>query len=152
MQLYRIARSLYATDMSGTGARLYGGRWNNIGRSMVYTASSRSLAVLEVLVHLPPTIIPDDFRLITFDAPDDVFEPDVNTFPPNWDTYPEPDILKRTGDFFLIQNQHLLMKVPSAIVKQEYNYLINPVHAKAGKIKVIANEPFTFDERLLKDQ
>lgn len=152
MQLYRIARSLYATDMSGTGARLYGGRWNNIGRSMVYTASSRSLAVLEVLVHLPPTIIPDDFRLITFEAPDDVFEPDVNTFPPNWYTYPEPDILKRTGDYFLMQNQHLLMKVPSAIVKQEYNYLVNPAHAKAGKIKVVSNVPFTFDERLLKDQ
>jgi len=151
MQLYRIARSLYATDMSGTGARLYGGRWNNIGRSMVYTASSRSLAVLEVLVHLPPTIIPDDFRLITFEAPEDIFEPDVNAFPPNWYTYPEPDILKRTGDYFLMQNQHLLMKVPSAIVKQEYNYLINPAHAKANKIKVMANEPFTFDERLLKD-
>ncbi len=149
MLLYRIARSVYATDLTGTGARLYGGRWNSIGRSMVYTAASRSLAVLEALVHLPPTIIPEDFRLITLDAPADIFEPDAGIFPPNWNAYPEPDILKRTGDFFLKENKNLLMKVPSAVVKQEYNYLINPAHALASKIKVISNEDFTFDSRLV---
>ena len=149
MLLYRITRSPYANDLSGTGARLYGGRWNNIGRAMVYTASSRSLATLEALVHLPTAIIPDDFCIIIIDAPDDVFEVDVNTFPPNWNAYPEPEILKRTGDFFLKQNEHLLMKVPSAIVREEYNYLINPQHPKITRVKIIKVEPFTFDERLL---
>lgn len=149
MLLYRICRCVYANDLSGTGARLYGGRWNSVGRSMVYTASSRALAVLEALVHLPTAIIPKDFCVITFDVPDDIFEPDVKLFPPNWNTHPEPDILKRTGDFFLKQNEHLLMKVPSAIVQQEYNYLINPLHPKADKIKTLTVEPFTFDERLV---
>jgi RES domain-containing protein len=149
MLLYRITRSVYANDLSGTGARLYGGRWNNVGRAMVYTASSQSLAILEALVHLPTAIIPDDFCLITIDAPEDVFVADTSLFPPNWNAYPEPEILKRTGDFFLKQNQHLLMKVPSAIVKKEYNYLINPVHSKVHDVKVINTEPFTFDERLL---
>ncbi|QKJ28638.1 RES family NAD+ phosphorylase [Mucilaginibacter mali] len=149
MLLYRITRCTYAKDLSGTGARLYGGRWNNIGRAMVYTASSRALATLEALVHLPTAIIPDDFCITTIDAPEDIFEADMSLFPPNWNVYPEPEILKRTGDFFLKQNEHLLLKVPSAIVKQEFNYLINPLHARISEVKVLETEPFTFDERLL---
>lgn len=148
MLLYRITRCVYADDLSGTGARLYGGRWNNIGRAMVYLASSRSLATLEALVHLPTAIIPDNFCLVTVDAPDDIFVADTSLFPPNWNAHPEPEVLKYTGDFFLKENKHLLMKVPSAIVKEEFNYLLNPQHAKAIKVKVINNEPFTFDERL----
>lgn len=149
MVLYRITRNTYANDLSGTGARLYGGRWNNIGRAMVYTASSQSLAILEALVHLPTAIIPDDFCLITIEAPEDIFVADTALFPPNWNAYPEPEILKRTGDFFLKQNEHLLMKVPSAIVKEEFNYLINPVHPKVAEVKILKTEPFTFDVRLL---
>jgi RES domain-containing protein len=149
MLLYRIARAIYCTDLSGTGARLYGGRWNNIGKPMVYFASSRSLAVLEVLVHLTATIIPDDFQMVTVDVPDDIFEPDISVFPPNWKSSPEPEILKRTGDFFIEQNSHLLMKVPSVIVQQEFNYLLNPLHALAGKTQIMHKEPFTFDDRLL---
>jgi RES domain-containing protein len=149
MLLYRITRNTYTNDLSGTGARLYGGRWNNIGRAMVYTASSRSLAMLEALVHLPTAIIPDDFCLITIEAPEDIFVADTRLFPPNWNAYPEPEILKRTGDFFLKQNQNLLMKVPSAIVKEEFNYLINPMHPKIAEVKILKTEPFTFDERLL---
>jgi RES domain-containing protein len=149
MLLYRITRNTYTNDLSGTGARLYGGRWNNIGRAMVYTASSRSLAMLEALVHLPTAIIPDDFCLITIEAPEDIFVADTRLFPPNWNAYPEPEILKRTGDFFLKQNQNLLMKVPSAIVKEEFNYLINPMHPNIAEVKILKTEPFTFDERLL---
>ncbi len=148
MLLYRITRCIYANDINGTGARLYGGRWNNIGRAMIYTASSRSLATLEALVHLPAANLPEDFCLVTFDAPEDVFVADTALFPSNWRGFPEPEILKRTGDFFLKQNEHLLMKVPSAIVKEEFNYLINPLHYKAAAIKILGNEPFTFDERL----
>ena len=115
---------------------------------MVYLASSRSLAILEALVHLPTAIIPDNFCLITIDVPEDVFVADSQLFPPNWNAYPEPEILKHTGDFFLKENRNLLMKVPSAIVKEEYNYLLNPQHIKSSKVKIISNEPFTFDERL----
>lgn len=149
MLLYRITRCIYANDLSGTGARLYGGRWNNIGRAMVYLASSRSLATLEALVHLPTAIIPDDFCMVAIDAPEDIFEADTRMFPPNWNDYPEPEILKRTGDYFLKQNEHLLMKVPSAIVQEEFNYLLNPLHPKANGVKIIHSEPFTFDKRLL---
>ncbi|MVN89556.1 RES family NAD+ phosphorylase [Mucilaginibacter aquatilis] len=149
MLLYRISKCTYIDDLSGTGARLYGGRWNNIGRAMVYTASSRSLAVLEVLVHLPPTLIPDNFCQITLDVPDDTEVLDMDALPRNWQDYPEPSSLKSLGDAFLKTNKHLLLKVPSAIVKEEFNYLINPLHPKARHIKIVDQKNFTFDERLI---
>jgi RES domain-containing protein len=149
MLLYRIAKCQYAHDLSGTGARLYGGRWNSIGRPVVYMASSRALAVLEVLVHLPPALIPNDFCQVTFEVPDDVDELDANTLPLNWQEYPEPSVLKTMGDAFIKANRHLLLKVPSAVVTQEYNYLLNPAHAGMQEVKLVNNEPFNFDERLI---
>lgn len=149
MLLYRISKCTYIDDLSGTGARLYGGRWNNIGKPVVYMASSRSLAVLEVLVHLPPTLIPDDFCQVTFDVPDDIEVLNIDTLPANWQEYPEPSILKAMGDSFLKQSKHLLLKVPSAVVKEEYNYLLNPAHPGIKEVKIINQQPFSFDERLI---
>ncbi len=149
MLLYRITKCMYAGDLSGTGARLYGGRWNSPGQAMVYTASSRSLAVLEALVHLQPTNMPDDFCLAVIKAPDDVEETDAATLPANWHEYPEHYILQQTGNRFLQKQKHLLLKVPSAIVKEEFNYLINPAHPEALKVKVMSRQPFAFDTRLV---
>ena len=147
MILYRIVKCAYA-DLSGTGARLYGGRWNSEGRSAVYLTSSRSLAVLEALVHLTPTNLPNDFCIMTIDAPDNVFEIPINKLPKNWDEYPEPNNLKQLGNNFLLNQKHLLLKVPSAIVNEEYNYLLNPLHQDAGLVKILSTKPFVFDQRL----
>jgi RES domain-containing protein len=148
MVLYRIVKFAYA-DLSGTGARLYGGRWNSEGRSMVYLASSRSLAVLEALVHLSPTNLPDGFCIMTIEAPDDILEITVEQLPKNWNEYPEHTSLKLIGNDFLIKQKHLLLKVPSAIVKEEYNYLLNPLHKNAGLVKILKTQPFAFDQRLI---
>ena len=147
MILYRIVKCAYA-DLSGTGARLYGGRWNSEGRSAVYLTSSRSLAVLEALVHLSPTNLPNDFCIMTIDAPDNILEVTVKQLPKNWNEYPEHNSLKQIGNDFLIKQKHLLLKVPSAIVKEEFNYLLNPLHQNAGVVKIISTKPFTFDQRL----
>ena len=147
MILYRIAKRPYA-DLSGTGARLYGGRWNSEGRSMVYLTSSRSLAVLEALVHLSPTNLPLDFCIMTIDAPNNFAEIKIEQLTPNWDEYPEPNSLKHIGNDFILKQKHLLLKVPSAIVKEEFNYLLNPLHPDAGLVKIISVTPFAFDQRL----
>jgi RES domain-containing protein len=150
MILYRIAKCNYAADLSGTGARLYGGRWNSVGQSVVYFASSRALAVLEVLVHLSPTIFPSDFCLVEFEAPDnDVLNIDINTLPHNWQDPSPPGALKQLGSGFLKQKEHLFMKVPSVIVPDDFNYLMNPMHPKASQVKLINQQPFSFDERLV---
>lgn len=149
MLLYRIVRSAYS-DLSGNGARLYGGRWNSEGRAVVYFASSRSLAVLEALAHLSPTNMPDDFCMMIVEAPDNASAAlDIKTLPEHWQEYPEQNILKQIGNRFLADKQQLLLKVPSAIVKEEYNYLLNPLHPDAGKVKVKSKQPFSFDARLL---
>ena len=149
MLLYRIVRSAYA-DLSGNGARLYGGRWNSEGRAVVYFASSRSLAVLEALAHLSPTNMPDDFCMMIVESPDNsVTALDIKTLPEHWQEYPEQNILKQIGNRFLAEKQYLLLKVPSAIVKEEYNYLLNPLHPAADKVKIVSKQPFSFDARLL---
>jgi len=147
MLLYRITRKDFA-DLSGTGSRLYGGRWNSEGRPAVYLAASRSLAMLESLVHLNPTNIPDDLCLITVEVPDDYQELDYKLLPENWERYDDQYILKQTGNNFLLKKEKLLLKVPSAIVKQEFNFLYNPLHSKAAEAKIMATEPFVFNGRL----
>ncbi|AYL96849.1 RES family NAD+ phosphorylase [Mucilaginibacter celer] len=149
MILYRIVKCSYANDLSGTGARLYGGRWNSEGRAMLYTASSRALAVLEVLVHLQPLIVPDNFCLTEIAVPDgEVATIDIDLLPVNWQDVDPPLILRSFGDAFLKKQEHLLMKVPSSVVPDEYNYLLNPLHPDAGKVKLIKQQSFRFDERL----
>ncbi|MGN6178463.1 MAG: RES family NAD+ phosphorylase [Mucilaginibacter sp.] len=150
MILYRIAKCNYAADLSGAGARLYGGRWNSIGQPMVYMAASPSLAVLEVLVHLPPSIFPANFCLAEFDISDNsILTADNASLPDDWQDVSPPIALKRLGDAFLKQNKYLLMKVPSVIVPQEFNYLLNPLHTDAAKIKLVEKKAFSFDARLV---
>ena len=149
MILYRITGARYADDLSGSGARLYGGRWNSEGRPMVYLASSRSLAILESLVHLSPTNIPGDYIMLTIEAPDNFFPIDITLLPQSWNEYPEPNILKQIGNSFLQKNEYLFLKVPSAIVPEEFNYLLNPVHPKSAEVEIINKSPFIFDERLV---
>ncbi|PWK77954.1 RES domain-containing protein [Mucilaginibacter oryzae] len=150
MILYRIVKCHYANDLSGTGARLYGGRWNSEGRAMLYTASSRALAVLEVLVHLQPLIIPDDFCLTEIQVPDrEVATLDMDLLPDNWRDIDAPLKLRDFGDAFIKELKHLLMRVPSSIVPDEYNYLINPLHPDVDQVKLIKRLPFRFDQRLI---
>ncbi|HTD98969.1 MAG TPA: RES family NAD+ phosphorylase [Mucilaginibacter sp.] len=148
MLLYRLTKCIYANDLTGTGARLYGGRWNSEGKPMVYLASSRSLAVLEALVHLPPRYVPDEYCMATMEAPDDFAVIDEKLLPKNWQDFPDMDILKQMGNAFLMERKNLLLKVPSAIVAEEFNYLLNPFHPQAQKVKLKNVQPFSFDNRL----
>lgn len=149
MILYRIGNCNYINDLSGNGARIYGGRWNSVGKPMLYLASSRSLAVLEVLVHISPTQMVSDACMVEIDVPDEsIAEIDAQILPEGWQDPSPPIILQKLGDLFLSNKNFLLMKVPSAVVKQEHNYLLNPLHPLAASVKIIKTEPFSFDNRL----
>lgn len=150
MILYRIARCIYIDDLTGMGARLFGGRWNSEGQPALYLASSRSLSVLEVLVHLPPLIIPDDYCLVEIKVPDNsINNLSIDDLPENWKDISAPTILKRIGDEFLKEKKYLMMRVPSSIVPMEYNYILNPLHQDIKEVKILKKEPFSFDERLV---
>lgn len=149
MQLYRISLCKRASDLSGTGAKLYGGRWNSIGVPMLYLASSRALAALEVLAHLTAIQDPEDFCISVFEVPDQSIEEiEKHLLPKDWNSYPAPSLLKRKGDDFVKNNAALLLKVPSSIVEDEYNYIVNVNHPLANGIKIVESKPFVFDKRL----
>ena len=151
MILYRIADCNYINDLSGTGTRLFGGRWSSKGKPGIYLASSRALAVLEVLVRLQPLFVPDNFFLAEIEVPNDSIEhADINSLPANWKDISPPGLVKKIGDTFLTGKKSLMLQLPSAIVPAEFNFLINPLHKDVKKVKVLRVEPFSFDERLIK--
>jgi RES domain-containing protein len=150
MILYRIVKCDYADDLSGTGARLYGGRWNSEGKPAIYMASSRSLAILEVLVHLPPLMIPNNYCLVEIEVPDNsVANVGMENLLPDWKDISPPMYLRLIGDEFLKQRKHLLLQLPSAIVPAEYNFLLNPLQEDIKKVKILKKRSFDFDERLV---
>jgi len=150
MILYRIGDCNYVNDLSGTGTRIFGGRWSSKGKPGVYLASSRALAVLEVLVHLQPLFIPDNFCLIEIEVPaDSIEQTDISNLPSNWKDISSPAAVKKIGDDFLRGKKHLMLQLPSAIVPAEFNFLVNPLHRDMKKVKVLRQEPFSFDERLI---
>lgn len=151
MILYRIGVCNYVNDLSGAGTRLFGARWNSKGHPGIYLASSRALAVLEVLVHLQPLFVPDDYCLVEIEAPDDDLEiPDLSRLPSNWNDVSPPGELKAIGDDFFARRKHLILRLPSAIVPEEFNFLVNPVHPAINGVRILRSEPFSFDERLIK--
>ena len=152
MIVYRIAKTRHIRDLSGMGARLYGGRWNNKGIGLVYTSENRSLATVEYLVHVPISIIPDDLSITSIEIPDSIKQKDVlpGRLPKDWRDYPSPPELAEIGTKWALSNETLLLRVPSAVVENEFNILINPQHPDMKRITISKIEKFRFDKRLVK--
>ncbi|MCG8307212.1 MAG: RES family NAD+ phosphorylase [Cytophagales bacterium] len=153
MRVYRIEREKYLkSTLSGIGAaQSEGNRWNSLYTSMVYTAESRALANLEVAVHLDLSEdLPTDRHYVEINIPDDIeiLELSTKDLPVNWDNKPPINKTRLIGDAFIKSMEAAVLKVPSSIISREYNYLINPMHADAAKIKVMSTQYFTFDSRL----
>lgn len=149
MNVYRLATARRATDLSGEGARRVGGRWNRIGTPILYTASSRALATLEVLVHTPLAFVPDTYRMLTLQLPDDSLQTlPAELLPDGWAELTPPPSIKQLIDDWIDANRFLVMKVPSAIVEGDYNFLINPTHPRSAEVLLIDNKPYQFDPRL----
>jgi RES domain-containing protein len=152
MIVYRLCRKGYTHDLSGRGAELNGGRWNGKGLPALYTSSSRALCTIEIVVHVPAGIIPKDYYLISVYIPDDapINIINIKDLPANWNSNPISVSTQRIGNTFLSGQKYLVLKAPSAIIKDEWNYILNPVHKDFQKIKILDIEPFTFDTRLFK--
>ena len=149
MLTYRIADCRYINDLSGKGAALYGGRWNSIDTYIVYTAQTHALALLETIVHIGR--IPDNgCCMISIDIPDNSIQTyDSKLLPADWYKSPAPDHLKIIGDKFVEAGEYLVLKVPSAVMPEEHNYLINPRHKDFKKIKIVGGRDLNIDGRLL---
>jgi RES domain-containing protein len=142
--VHRLAKAAF-TALDGEGARLYGGRWNAPGRPMVYAAASPSLAVLEVLVHLdlPPELLPDDYRILAIDIPDDAPVERLRETPE------DSAGCLALGEAFLNRGEALVLLAPSVVVPQERNALINARHPDMARVRLTGDEGFRLDPRLL---
>lgn len=152
MIVYRLCKSIYSKDLSGKGAEICGGRWNTKGTPMIYTSESRALCLAELAVHLPLGIIPTDFVMVSIQLPDNAKFKTLNPkdLPQNWASIP-PDVTTQfLGSEFIRANSLLFMKVPSAIVHDEWNILINPNHKLIDSVHIVDVKPFAFDGRLFK--
>ena len=151
MQVYRIAQKIFINDLSGEGARLFGGRWNHRGTPLLYTAESRSLATLELLVHAQKLSAISNLSILTLEIPDKIKTDDIQNLtklPQNWQKYTShPDLQDVVAKW--IASDGFILKVPSAIIKEESNFLINSRHKNMQLLKVIKTEDFILDERLL---
>ena len=150
LRCWRLVKERHAeTAFDGEGARIYGGRWNSPGQRVVYTSSSLALAALETLVHLDPAMpLP---RFLAFATDLDSSDIDHATLPATYSLPgPLPDLTetRRLGDEWLNKGRHLAFSVPSAIVPQEFNLLINPLHPRFNQLVIAPPVAFAVDTRL----
>lgn len=144
MTVYRCTLQKWARDLSGAGARLHGGRWNSPGLAMVYTAENNVLAAFEVAIRIPLEHISNNYVMVPIDLPETAFhEPDLSR---TW--YKDEKQTRAAGDEFLRANSHLVMKVPSALISDSWNYLLNPAHPGIAHVKIQSPRPILFDRRL----
>ncbi len=148
MELFRLVKESYANQLSGSGAAKYGGRWNSASTEMIYCASNRALAMAEVLIHLNLNHLPPNYQMLRMEySGRSISEIQPNALPADWTQYPPGTETQKLGDKFCVDMQHLILKVPSAVVMGDFNYLINPKHPKLSEIKIMESQPFPFNER-----
>ncbi|MBO0951322.1 RES family NAD+ phosphorylase [Fibrella forsythiae] len=147
MEIYRITLAKWADSLVASGRAA---RWNSADRFMIYTASSRALACLENVVHRTGRGLQADFRTICINVPDTlpIVTIELDSLPKNWDDYEQYGRCQQLGDTWLNARQSAILRVPSAIVPAEFNFLLNPQHSDFTQIRIDRIEPFRFDSRI----
>ncbi|UJJ60603.1 RES family NAD+ phosphorylase [Rhodanobacter denitrificans] len=139
-----------ADDISGAGAKKTGGRWNRPGTPVVYASPSIALACLETIVHLGASSLPLNRFLVRLDVPDAVWKKRITLDPPvGWEAEPAGAVSLTAGDQWLSSMDSALLLVPSVIIPEEFNVLVNPLHAGARRIVVTKLRQFRYDTRLM---
>lgn len=151
MQVWRICSRRYQR-FDGEGARLYGGRWNHQGTAVVYTSASLALAALELFVHVDVDLLPNDLVAIAIEVPEKLAVETVkaSSLPKNWRRYPGLESLNDIGTTWAAKGSTALLAVPSAIIPEEQNYLLNPAHRDFKQVRLRRSIPFHFDPRMWK--
>jgi RES domain-containing protein len=155
--VWRIAAdtpTYQADDLSGAGAKATGGRWNEAGVSIVYASGTRALACLETIVHLNAGGLPLNRYLVEVTIPDDVWtnaqEETSGSLPVGWDAEPPGQVSIKFGTTWVRSGSSALLVVPSVIVQEEFNVLINPAHADSARLTAIKQRKWLYDPRLIR--
>lgn len=150
MEVFRISHKSYSKQLSSSGAS---SRWNKRNEFVIYTGASRSLSTLEVVVHRNSIHGTADYEVMIISIADEesLFENvSIKDLPSNWRDFKAYPLLQQIGSDWYRAQRSLVLKVPSAIISQEYNYIINTHHPLfTEKVQLVRNEAYFFDGRLL---
>lgn len=147
MLVYRITLAKYADKLQASGRAA---RWNRNQVDMIYTSSSRSLACLENIVHCNQLALARNFRILTIEIPQEI-QPEIfelDSLPSDWREFSRMPLTQAIGSSWIEEKTSGVLRIPSSIIPEEYNYLINPAHADFTKINILKVEDFVFDERI----
>lgn len=149
MLVFRITLTKYADRLIASGRAA---RWNPNDVEMIYAASSRSLACLENVVHRDKLGLSVIFSILTIDCPHHIKIKNIHLkdLPANWIDFDQMIITQTIGEKWIRENETAILCVPSSIVSEEVNYLINPKHPDFKDIKIVKRQPFVFDSRIKK--
>jgi len=147
MLVYRITLAKYSGKLIASGRAA---RWNPNEVEMIYTASSRSLACLENVVHRDKLGLSLVFNILTIECPDaiEIKTVSLKDLPANWIDFDQMYLTQKIGEKWVKDRESAILRVPSSIVSEEVNYLINPKHPDFGQIKIVKTQPFVFDSRI----
>jgi RES domain-containing protein len=150
--VWRLTRPEFAAELSGEGNATTGARWNSPGRGVVYASFNLSLCVLESFAHLPPLLrinLPE-MAAVRIEIPDEAsqLKIDLADLPSDLIGNEAEERCRQLGDGWLTEREQLICTVPSIIVPQERNMMINPAHRLMAKVKIVSTERFRFDPRL----
>jgi RES domain-containing protein len=151
--VWRIVKKAQADHaFSGEGARLFGGRWNHRGTAVVYTADTLSLAALEYFVHLGPAMAGVELVFFKAEIPKRMVIQDLapETLPAGWRSEPPLAVTRHLGSDWAAGNTTAVLRVPSALIPSQFNFILNPGHPDFSRIKVLGPDPFRFDSRMWK--
>jgi RES domain-containing protein len=147
--VWRIARRQHALDRLGLGARDEGGRWNRPGTPVIYAGRTIAIAALEKLVHLAE-VVPNDLVLVRIDLPQNCSTEEVTAadLPRGWDAVPAAPASMKFGTRWADENRSLVLYVPSALVREETNAVLNPKHPESSGVTMTIERRFDYDGRL----
>ena len=149
MKVFRIGKTKFSKDLTGEGAKLHGGRWNHVSIPCIYCSENRALAVLEYTVNVNIDDIPRTLSITTFEIPDKgIFEIVSASLPGNWKEAPAPASTKDFGSSLLKDLKYPVLKIPSAVIEKEFNYILNPLTPLSGNFKILEVVDFIYDVRI----
>jgi RES domain-containing protein len=149
MLVYRVGRTKHANDLSGEGAKIYGGRWNHKSVPCLYTSESRALALLEYTVNINIEDIPRALSITAIEIPaDEIFIVNEALLPGNWKEVPAPFSTKEFGTHLIQTSKKSIIKIPSSVITEEYNYIINPIGIKSKGLKIVEIRDLIYDVRI----
>ena len=147
MIVYRITTKDLSAGLKASG---HNARWNSKGKYVIYTSSSRALACLENIVHRSGEGLNNIFKVLIIEVPDKIkiSEIKIKKLKADWHNFQNYNLTQKIGDEWISNCETCVLKVPSVIIKEEYNFIINPAHTEFKLIKILKAEDFGFDKRL----